>query len=280
MSKKKIYVIGTNVDKSLSPLIFNHWFKKYKINAIYDFRTIKEKNFNKEINEILKEKNLCGLNVTIPFKEKILKKMDKLDKASKIIRAVNCVTIRNNKYYGFNTDWVGFGEALLNAMLEQQINITKNGKVILIGYGGAAKAVLYNLSLMGAVWKNNTLVFNRSKRKINIPFISQKTTLSLGKIQNYLNDAFLIINTTPRNTLADLKIKKINREVAVCDIVYKPKETKFLKHFTKPSAKIYGIHMLINQARPCFFEWFGVHFESPGWTPKMSVLRDSTYNIY
>ena len=258
MSKKKIYVIGTNVDKSLSPLIFNHWFKKYKINAIYDFRTIKEKNFNKEINEILKEKNLCGLNVTIPFKEKILKKMDKLDKASKIIRAVNCVTIRNNKYYGSNTDWVGFGEALLNAMLEQQINITKNGKVILIGYGGAAKAVLYNLSLMGAVWKNNTLVFNRSKRKINIPFISQKTTLSLSKIQNYLNDAFLIINTTPRNTLADLKIKKINREVAVCDIVYKPKETKFLKHFTKPSAKIYGIHMLINQARPCFFEWFGV----------------------
>ena len=97
MSKKKIYVIGTNVDKSLSPLIFNHWFKKYKINAIYDFRTIKEKNFNKEINEILKEKNLCGLNVTIPFKEKILKKMDKLDKASTIIRAVNCVTIRNNK---------------------------------------------------------------------------------------------------------------------------------------------------------------------------------------
>ena len=191
MSKKKIYVIGTNVDKSLSPLIFNHWFKKYKINAIYDFRTIKEKNFNKEINEILKEKNLCGLNVTIPFKEKILKKMDKLDKASKIIKAVNCVTIRNNKYYGSNTDWVGFGEALLNAMLEQQINITKNGKVILIGYGGAAKAVLYNLSLMGAVWKNNTLVFNRSKRKINIPFISQKTTLSLGKIQNYLNNLLI-----------------------------------------------------------------------------------------
>ena len=82
--------------------------------------------------------------------------------------------------------------------------------------------------------------------------------INIFKIQNYLNDAFLIINTTPRNTLADLKIKKINREVAVCDIVYKPKETKFLKHFTKPSAKIYGIHMLINQARPCFFEWFGV----------------------
>ena len=117
---------------------------------------------------------------------------------------------------------------------------------------------------MGAAWKNTTLVFNRSKRKINIPFISQKTTLSLNKIQNYLNDAFLIINTTPRNILADLKIKKINRGVAVCDIVYKPKETKFLRHFIKPSAKIYGIHMLINQARPCFFKWFGVNPSEDG----------------
>ena len=72
MTKKKAYVIGTNVDKSLSPLIFNHWFKKYKINASYEFKKIKEKNFNKEIKNILKEKNLCGLNVTIPFKEKIL----------------------------------------------------------------------------------------------------------------------------------------------------------------------------------------------------------------
>ena len=68
----------------------------------------------------------------------------------------------------------------------------------------------------------------------------------------------MVINTTPRNILADLKIKKIKKEIVVCDIVYKPKETKFLKHFTKPSVKIYGIHMLINQARPCFFEWFGI----------------------
>ena len=51
MSKKKIYVIGTNVDKSLSPLIFNHWFKKYKINAIYDFKTIKEKTLTKKLTK-------------------------------------------------------------------------------------------------------------------------------------------------------------------------------------------------------------------------------------
>ena len=258
MSTKKAYVVGTRVDKSLSPLIFNYWFKKYKIKARYEFKVIKENNFNKEIKEILKEKNLCGINITIPFKEKIIKKMDKLDRASKAIKAVNCVTIKNNKYSGSNTDWLGFKETLASTLIEKKINIEDHKKVVLIGYGGAAKAVLYSLSLMGPIWKKNTLVFNRSKKKINSPFVSQKTTISLNKIQNHLSESFLIINTTPRNILQDLKIKKINTRVVVCDIVYKPKQTKFLKHFTKPIAKVYGINMLINQAKPCFLKWFGV----------------------
>ena len=258
MSTKKAYVVGTRVDKSLSPLIFNYWFKKYKIKARYEFKVIKENNFNKEIKEILKEKNLCGINITIPFKEKIIKKMDKLDRASKAIKAVNCVTIKNNKYSGSNTDWLGFKETLASTLIEKKINIEDHKKVVLIGYGGAAKAVLYSLSLMSPIWKKNTLVFNRSKKKINSPFVSQKTTISLNKIQNHLSESFLIINTTPRNILQDLKIKKINTRVVVCDIVYKPKQTKFLKHFTKPIAKVYGINMLINQAKPCFLKWFGV----------------------
>ena len=108
------------------------------------------------------------VKVKVKEEEKIVKKMDKLDKASKIIQAVNCVTVKNNKYYGSNTDWLGFGEALLNSMPKQKISIQSNSKVILIGYGGAAKAILYNLSLMGVKWRKNTLIFNRSKRRINI----------------------------------------------------------------------------------------------------------------
>ena len=258
MIKKKAYVIGTNVDKSLSPLIFNHWFKKYKIDATYEYKVIKEKNFNKEVRLLLKEKGLCGLNVTIPFKEKILKKMDKIDGPSKKIKAVNCVTVKKNKYYGSNTDWLGFKEALLSEITKNEAKIKSKGKVVLIGYGGASKAILYSLSSMGNRWKKNVLVFNRSKKRINIPLISQKTTLPLTSLQSHLKEAFLVINTAPRNILADLKIKKINKETAVCDIVYKPKETSFFKHFKNPSLKVYGINMLVNQARPCFFNWFGI----------------------
>lgn len=257
MNTKKAYVVGTHVNKSLSPLIFNHWIKKYNINAKYEFKIVKKENFHKDINKILKEKSLCGINITIPFKEKILKKMHKLDKPSQIIKAVNCVTIKNNKYYGFNTDWSGFGDAL-NKKLQTTKNKKEKRKIILIGYGGASKAILYSLSLMGKEHRKNILVFNRSKRKINIPHIKQKTTHPLKKIQNNLDQAFLVINTTPRNVLRDLKIKKIIKKIAVCDIVYKPKETSFLKHFINPHTKIYGIDMLINQARPCFFKWFGI----------------------
>ena len=79
MNTKKAYVIGTNVNTSLSPLIFNHWFEKYNIDAKYSYKTIKEKNFNKEIKTILKQKHLCGINVTIPFKEKIITHQTSID---------------------------------------------------------------------------------------------------------------------------------------------------------------------------------------------------------
>ena len=71
MSNKKVYVIGTDVSTSLSPMIFKYWFDKYNIPGEYEYIEIKENNFHKEIKLILKEDNLCGLNITIPFKEKI-----------------------------------------------------------------------------------------------------------------------------------------------------------------------------------------------------------------
>ena len=69
--KKKAYVIGNNTKKSLSPIIFEHWIKKYNISASYDFIEIEDKNFKGEIEKILKAPQVCGLNITIPFKQKI-----------------------------------------------------------------------------------------------------------------------------------------------------------------------------------------------------------------
>ena len=253
MSIKKAYVIGTNVKTSLSPLIFQYWFDKYGLDAKYSYKEIKEKNFNKEIDLILKEDGLRGINVTIPFKEKIIKKLHNLDKASKIIGAVNCVTVKNNKYSGINTDWSGFEASFIEAKIPEK-GLSRKSKIVLIGYGGAAKAVLYALSIMGL---ESVIVFNRTNKKIDNKNISQPTTLPLEKISKHIDDAELIINTIPGNIFENMKIEKIERKMYVCDIVYQPKHTKFLNHFINPKKIIYGISMLINQAIPCFEQWFG-----------------------
>ena len=153
---KKLYVVGNKVSKSLSPTIFNYWFKKYNIKATYGYLELTEKNFHKKIKEVLEKKDTLGLNVTIPFKNKIIKHLGKIDSHAKKIGAVNCVTNKKT-IKGTNTDWTGYYKTLPN------IKQTKNKKVIILGYGGASHAIHYVLKKRGF---KNILIFNRSKKKI------------------------------------------------------------------------------------------------------------------
>ena len=241
----KYYVVGNAVSRSLSPTIFNYWFKKYKIKASYGFLEIKNKNFNKEIASIINKKETKGLNITIPYKKKIIKHTNILDKHSKKINAVNCISI-GNKIKGFNTDWLGYFNTL-----PKNINI-KNKTTLLIGYGGAAQAIHYVLKNKGF---KEIIIFNRSRRKIN--FLKKlQYTKNLNTLDRYLGSAGLIINTTPKNLIKKSKKNLIDKNVLLSDIVYSPKETEFLKMFPK-NKKIYGISMLLHQAIPCFKLWFG-----------------------
>ena len=104
---KKFFVIGDQASKSLSPLIFNHWFKKYNIQAKYSFLEVTKKNFNNEIVKKLNDKKTQGLNVTIPFKKDVIKYLNTKNVHAKKIGAVNCVTV-GKKIKGINTDWVGY----------------------------------------------------------------------------------------------------------------------------------------------------------------------------
>ena len=89
---KKLYVVGNKASKSLSPTIFNYWFKKYKIDAQYNYLQLNKKNFDKKITNTLKDKDVKGLNITIPFKKNIIKHTETLDVHSKRINAVSCMT--------------------------------------------------------------------------------------------------------------------------------------------------------------------------------------------
>ena len=249
--KKKAYVVGSNTSLSLSPLIFNYWLKKANINAEYEFREINPKNFNNEIKSILLENNICGINVTIPFKEKIIGKINNIDIHSKAIGAVNCLTRKNNVWVGGNTDWIGFTKPLLD--LQKRQGSTQHQPIV-IGYGGAAKAVIYALKKLGY---KEIKIFNRTYEKIeHLNKDAQLKAIRLEKIEKHLLLNSLIINTTPENIFKKLNINTIEQSSIGYDIVYNPKETMFLSNFKKEN-RIYGINMLIYQAVPCFQEWFG-----------------------
>ncbi len=244
---KHFFVVGNRASKSLSPLIFNHWFKKYNIKAKYSFLEVSEKGFDKALIKHIKDEKTNGLNITIPFKKNILKYLDTKDTHSKNIGAVNCVTI-GKKIKGTNTDWIGY----LNSIKKEKI--FKNKKVIILGCGGASQAIYYGFKSSGF---KNIVVFNRSKKQIKYKG-AHKYTKKYSLINRYLSDVDLIINTTPTNPLTKKQINLTKKKTIISDIVYRPRETIFLKKFKK-NKKIYGISMLIEQALPCFYQWFGFY---------------------
>ncbi len=252
MKNNKALVIGSNASNSLSPLIFNYWFLKYSIAGEYGFVQIKKEKFQSKIKKIIKQKNICGLNVTIPFKEKIIPYLDELDEHSRGIGAVNCITIKKNKLYGSNTDWVGYTRALE----ETAGSNTKNKEALIIGYGGAAKAVLY--ALLRLEYKT-IRIFNRSPEKLKKINNKRVRTHTISEIKEHIRPSTLLINTTPTNIFKNSNIPTtLPPNVILSDVVYRPRETEFLKYFKNPKSKIYGISMLINQAAPCFKGWFGI----------------------
>ena len=129
---------------------------------------------------------------------------------------------------------------------------TKNKKVIILGYGGASHAIHYVLKKRGF---KDILIFNRSKKKIKYSKNTEYTK-KYSDLETHLEGVFLIINTTPINPMLKKHLKLITKSTIVSDIVYSPKNTSFLKQFPK-NKKIYGISMLIEQAKPCFKIWFG-----------------------
>ena len=247
--KKKAYVIGKEISKSMSPTMFNYWFKKYNIDATYEIIETNIKNLERDTKQILNDPKTCGFNITIPFKEAVFSLIDTNDLHSQKIGAINCISRKKNKWVGMNTDWSGFMSCV------NKRNFFSKKTAVVMGYGGASKAVVYGLQKIGF---KEIKIFNRSLEKIK--HLENKKGIFIGGInqaQSHYESAQLIINTIPINVL-NKSVRPINKPTPYgFDIVYSPKETDFLSFFKK-NKKIYGIEMLVYQAIPCFKEWFGI----------------------
>ena len=263
---KKYLVIGNPIEHSLSPVIHNYWMKKYNLtDSIYEKRKIEKKNLKNIINE-MREGNLVGVNVTVPFKKLIIPFLDKLDSTAEETKSVNTLFKVNNKIIGYNTDKPGFAITIKDLYPVKDIGIINNLEkktVFILGAGGVTA------SIISAFQHNETKIFlsNRTKEnakelKKNFPKLE---ILDWGQRPSNFDIA---INTT---SIGLKKNERINLDFSDCDkdknklfydLIYNPKETNFLKEAKLRGNKIMnGQKMFLNQAMYAFKLWTNIEPE-------------------
>ena len=247
---KQYGIIGNPLCHSLSPKFFNERFAQKNIPSEY----VKfEISSIEEFPNIIKENPmLVGLNVTIPYKQVVIPYLDELDEHAKAMGAVNVVKIETRedgtKYLkGYNTDWYGFTEAF-RPMLQ-----VFHHQALILGTGGASKAIAYSLDRMGISYKFV------SRKPIDGGFTYEDLTEEV--IKNYT----IIINTSPVGTFPNVKecpnlpYNCITDRHVVYDLIYNPIETLFLRQAETCGAAIQnGWQMFVNQALKSYEIWEGV----------------------
>ena len=236
-------LIGKNIAYSFSKKFFNEKFKKEKLTHSYqnfDIDTIEL--FEKIIKE---NTGIKGLNVTIPYKEKIIPYLDTLDNQARIIGAVNTIKVlEDGSLKGYNTDHYGFSKAL------SSYPAITNKTALILGNGGASKAIRYALDTLG--YACTTVSRNKTQDTISYKQVTKQV----------LEDHLLIVNTTPLGVAPDvlkcpeIPYRHLTKEHFLFDLIYNPQKTAFLKHGLAKGAKIAnGSKMLEYQAQEAWSIW-------------------------
>ena len=252
---KKFLVIGNPIEHSLSPPLHNYWIKKNNIEAIYEKQKIEEKDL-KDLVVKVKERKINGVNITVPFKNKIIPHLDKLSKEAQETQSVNTIYLNENKVVGHNTDVEGFELSIK----EVQFNIA-NKKILILGAGGVVPSIIYALNKIKV---HKIILSNRTKKKAeNLLHLSNKVEVTDWGI---IPDFDMIINATSvglnDKDALDLDLSKVGKDKLFYDVIYNPKETIFLKNAKKSGNKIEnGKRMFIHQAAISFKIWHNIEPE-------------------
>lgn len=260
MNKNIVGLIGYPLSHTLSPVMHNSVFEKYKMNWEYRVFELKKEELKDFIKKMKKE-NIKGVNVTVPYKQEIMKYLDSIDKGAAKIGAVNTIVNKNSKLKGYNTDYLGFEISLK----KHKIKI-KGKDVLLFGAGGAAHSVVYVLQkqkprVIDIVNIDIPMAENLVK-KLNVENARIWYLKESEVIDALVKNADFIINATSvgldKKSLP-YKIKKLKkRGIPVYDLIYNPPLTPFLKQAKKKGAKIInGLDMLIYQGMEAFKLWTG-----------------------
>lgn len=244
--EKVFGLIGATVSHSFSKAYFDEKFFREGLRDFH-YELFPLKNI-KEIEALLKDtKGLAGLNVTIPYKEQVLKYLDEVDGSAKKIGAVNVIKIHDGKLKGFNTDSDAFYETI-----EKWLPKDKTFKALILGTGGSSKAVQEALKKLAIEYK----VVSRKSKKGDL------TYEDLEKNPKLISDSHLVINTTPlgmspnTETMPPVDFEQITPEHYVYDLIYNPARTMFLQKAEMRNATIKnGLEMLHIQAEKSWMIW-------------------------
>ena len=249
---KKYLVIGNPIEHSLSPNLHNYWIKKNSINAIYEKQKLNENELKSLILK-KKKKKLHGINVTVPFKKKIIPFLDTLSLEAEKTQSVNTIYLENNKIIGHNTDINGFELSIKKL----KYNIFDK-RVLILGAGGVVPSIIFALNKMKV---SEIKISNRTKNKAEKlkDIFKNLKVFDWGDIPKF----DMIINATSvglnKDDKINLNFSKVGHNKFFYDVIYNPSETNFLKIGKKLGNKTEnGKLMFIYQAFAAFKIWHEV----------------------
>ncbi len=232
-------LIGFPLTHSFSAGYFSEKFEKENIAASYKNYPVENLDL---LRHLVKENNIRGFNVTIPYKEKIIPLLDDIDQEAKQIGAVNCVKVGKNGLTGYNTDITGFEKSFLDILTPG-----KTLKALIFGSGGSGKMVQYSLK------RNNIPFLTVSRNEIADGITYQDLD------ENIMREYRLLVNTTPvgmypdTNQRIQIPYRYINENHIAFDLIYNPVKTQFLLFCEKQHALIKnGLDMLHIQAEESY----------------------------
>ena len=263
--------MGWPVAHSRSPLIHNYWLQRHGLAGSYVQLAVQPGQLATALSGLV-ALGFKGCNVTIPHKVEALKLVHELDANARRVGAVNTVVVQpDGLLKGLNTDGFGYIQSLLDAQHDWRADA---GPAVVLGAGGAARAVVLALSDRGA---KEILLINRTPDKAEAmaaEFGAPVKAVPWEQRHAALGGAALLVNTTSQgmhgHTPLDIDLSALPTHALVSDIIYAPFETPLLLAAkARGNPTVGGLGMLLNQARPAFEAWFGV---LPEVTPELRQL--------
>ncbi len=243
--EKKFGLIGLTVSHSFSKNYFDEkFFREGLRDYHYDLYELKKIEDLKQL--IAENPNMCGLNVTIPYKEKVLPFLDEMDESVKKIGAANVIKIKDGKYHGYNTDSIAFKESLAKWFPKRE-----GSSAIILGTGGSSKAVQQALKELNINFK----LVSRKNDHADLTYEELKASNELAKCD-------LVINTTPLGMSPNtteyppIRYEQLTSAHFVYDLIYNPARTQFIQKAEMRGASFKnGLEMLHMQAEKAWAIW-------------------------